>query len=140
RSMSYQLFTLLLAAIALAAPFAFRFRPRIAIERKLPRLATAGVPFGYRIVMRNQSPAAQRGLLLRDNFADPRPTYVQFRSAVKADWSLFRRPTLFDIWRRLIAANGSVALDERTVDELPAARALELNAEVKPQRRGVLRF
>ena len=33
RSMSYQVFTLLLAAIALAVPFAFMFRPRLAVER-----------------------------------------------------------------------------------------------------------
>ena len=41
RSMSYQAFTLLLAALALAVPFAFRFRPHIAVERKAPRLLPA---------------------------------------------------------------------------------------------------
>ena len=61
RSMSYQAFTLLLAAIAVSVPFAWWFRPRFAIERILPRLATAGTPFSYRIVVRNQSTAAQRG-------------------------------------------------------------------------------
>lgn len=140
RSMSYQMFTLLLAAIALAAPFAFLFRPRIVVERNAPRLATAGVRFSYRILVRNRSPAAQRGLILRDNLADPRPSYAQFKSAVAADWSLFRRPTLFDIWRRLIAINGSVALDERVLAELSAGRALEVTSELTPQRRGVLRF
>jgi uncharacterized protein (DUF58 family) len=140
RSTSYQLFTLLLAAIALAVPFSYLFRPRIAIERKLPRLATAGVKFSYRISLHNQSPTAQRGLVLRDNLADPRPSYAQFRSAVAADWSLFRRPTLFDIWRKLIAANGSVALDERRPAEISADYALEVISEITPQRRGVLRF
>ena len=140
RSMSYQMFTLLLAAVALAVPFAFLFRPRIAVERHVQRLATAGVRFSYRITVRNQSLTAQRGLVLRDSLADPRPNYTQFKSAVAADWSLFRRPTLFDIWRKLIAANGGVALDERTLGELSAGHALEVTAELKPQRRGVLRF
>ncbi len=140
RSMSYQAFTLLLAAIALAVPFALLFRPRIAVERSVPRLATAGTLFNYRITLRNQSPTSQRGLILRDNLADPRPGYAQFKSAVAADWSLFGRPTLFDIWRRLIAVNGGAALDERTLAVLSAGRTTEVTAELTPQRRGVLRF
>ena len=140
RSMSYQMFTLLLAAIALAAPFAFLFRPRIAVERNVPRLATAGVRFTYRIMVRNQSLTVQRGLIVRDNLADPRPSYAQFKSAVAADWSLFRRPTLFDIWRKLVVVNGSVALDEHALAELSAGRALEVTSELTPRRRGALRF
>ncbi len=140
RSTSYQMFALLLAAVVLAAPFALLFRPRITVERRMPRLATAGVRFDYRVMVRNQSPAAQRGLVLRDNLADPRPGYAQFESAVAAGWSLFRRPTLFDIWRKLIAANGSVALNDRPLGELSAGHALEVTAELTPQRRGALRF
>src|SRR5580704_15048827 len=67
RSMSYQMFTFLLAAITLAVPFAFLLRLRIAVERNLPRLATAGVAFRYRIMVRHQSPTTQRGLIVRDN-------------------------------------------------------------------------
>src|SRR5687768_2688962 len=78
RSMTYQAFTLLVAAVVLAVPFAFLFRPRMAIERRVPRLATAGAQFSYRILVRSQSPKLERGLTLRDNLADPRPSYAQF--------------------------------------------------------------
>ena len=138
RSMTYQAFTLLLAVLACSALFARGFRPRITVEREVPRLATAGVPFPYRIVLRADS--AQRGLTLRDNLADPRPSYAQFRAAVTAGWRLFRRPTLFDIWRKLVALNGGVALDGQEIPEIPANRALAMNSELTPQRRGALRF
>ena len=106
----------------------------------MPRLATAGAPFGYRILVRSQSLQPQRGLTLRDNLADPRPSYAQFKSAVDREWSLLRRPTLFDIWRKLIAVNGGAPLTERTLAELSAGRAVEVVSELTPQRRGVLRF
>jgi uncharacterized protein (DUF58 family) len=140
RSMSYQAFTLLLAAIVVSLPFAILFRPRFAVERVLPRLATAGARFSYRIVVRNESSAALRGLILRDNLADPRPDYIQFKSAVAADWRLMRRPTLFDIWRRLIAFNGSATFDERALAALPAGQSLEVISELTPRRRGILHF
>ena len=140
RSMSYQGFTLLLAAILASVPFAVLFRPRFAVERILPRLATAGTRFGYRIILRSESPSAQRGLIVRDNLADPRPDYAQFKAAVDADWRLMRRPTLFDIWRKLIALNGSASFDECQISVLPAGQTLELASEFTPQRRGVLHF
>ena len=140
RSMSYQAFTLLLAALAVSLPFAWLFRPGLVIERDLPRLATAGTRLAYRIVVRNDSAAVQRGLIVRDNLADPRPSYAQFKSAVDADWKLMRRPTLFDIWRRLIAANGSAAIGEVEFGMLPPGQAIELASAFTPKRRGVLHF
>jgi uncharacterized protein (DUF58 family) len=140
RSMSYQLFALLAAALALAAPFALRSRPRLAIERSLPRLATAGTRLSYRLTVRNQSATAQRGVAVIDNLADPRPGYAQFEAAVAAQWSLLSRPTLFDIWRTLVAGNGSAPFDERALSDLPPGRAIELTVELTPQRRGALRF
>ena len=140
RSMSYQMFTLLLAAVVLALPFALRFRPRVAVARDAPRLATAGVRYSYRILLRNQSPNPQRGLTLADGLADPRPRYAQFKAAVAADWKWFRRPTFFEVWRRLVAINSSVSLEDSAIAELAPGRALEVTAEFTPQRRGVLRF
>lgn len=138
RSMTYQAFTLLAAAFACAVPFAWWFRPRITVERQAPRLATAGVPFSYRVMLRADSP--QRGLTLHDNLADPRPTYAQFKAAIEADWHLFTRPTLFDIWRNLVARNGGVAIDEQELAEMPAKRVIAMRAELTPRRRGALRF
>jgi uncharacterized protein (DUF58 family) len=140
RSMSYQAFTLLLAAIAVSIPFALRFRPRFTIERNLPRLATAGARLSYRIAMRNDSTTMQRGLFLRDNLADPRPSYAQFRAAVDASWKFWHRPTLFDIWRKQIAINGNAVIDERELAALPAGQTLEFTTELTPERRGVLQF
>ena len=140
RSMTYQVFTLLLAVLACALPFAWRFRPQLALQREAPRLATAGEPFGYRVLVRNPADAPQRGLLLRDELADPRPRYAQFKAAVDAEWSALRRPTLFDLWRRLVAHNGDAVSEERALPELPARSTVELRPELTPQRRGVLRF
>jgi hypothetical protein len=138
RSMTYQAFALLIAVLACAMPFAWRFRPRVVLERELPRLATAGVPFSYRVTLRAE--AVQRGIALLDNIADPRPDYAQFRAAARADWRFFWRPTLFDIWRRLVRINGGITLHEQPLADVPARRALEVRPSVTPRRRGMLRF
>src|SRR5207253_2365362 len=52
----------------------------------------------------------------------------------------FTRPTLFDIWRKLITVNGGAHPDERALADLRAGRAMEVVVELTPQRRGVLRF
>src|SRR5258706_16282215 len=64
RSMTYQAFCLLIAAVIVAMPFALRFRPRLIVARELPRLATAGMPFSYRVQLHNDSAAPQSGLSL----------------------------------------------------------------------------
>lgn len=140
RSMSYQGFTLFLGAIVLSLPFALWFRPRFTFERNLPQLATAGLQLRYRIAVRNESRVIQRGLTLRDNLADPRPQYAQFKSAVDSSWRFFHRPTLFDIWRRLIAVNGNAAIGERELDALPPGETAQFTQELTPQRRGILHF
>jgi len=140
RSMSYQMFTLLLAALVASVPFALLYRPRFAISRELPRLATAGSRVSYRIVVRNESTVTQSGVVLRDNLADPRPTYRQFKAAVDAEWRLMRRPTLFDIWRKQLAANGGASFDDTALPALAAGHTAELTPELTPRRRGVLRF
>src|SRR5580658_182295 len=140
RSMSYQMFTLLLAALIASVPFAVLYRPRFAVARELPRLATAGSRVSYRIVVRNDSMVTQRGVVMRDNLVDPRPTFRQFKAAVDAQWRFFRRPTLFDIWRKQLAQNGGASFDDKEIPALPAGHTAELTRELAPQRRGVLRF
>jgi uncharacterized protein (DUF58 family) len=53
---------------------------------------------------------------------------------------MWRRPTLFELWRRLVAANGNVAIEECALAELAAGRTLEVTGTFTPRRRGVLHF
>jgi uncharacterized protein (DUF58 family) len=144
RSMNYQAFAFLAALLLLAIASALVFRPRLAVERIAPRLASAGAAFNYRVMVHNQSTRAEAGLRLRDNPADPRPGYEQFATAVKrlrAPHKWYRGPRLFDIWRRLIAINGAaVESSECAVPELAAGHSAEVAVQITPQRRGRLQL
>jgi hypothetical protein len=65
-----------LGAVLLIAFFcSLYFRASFEIERKLPRVVTAGQPFNYRVAVKNLTRKTQAGLNLLEDLADPRPTY-----------------------------------------------------------------
>jgi uncharacterized protein (DUF58 family) len=54
RSMAYQLFALIAALLLLAWLQSLSFHPNVKVSRLLPRFATAGEPFMYRLHLSNQ--------------------------------------------------------------------------------------
>ena len=79
RTMAYQAFTLLAALLALATVASLPFRARFEARRLLPRYATVGQPLAYRVLVRSRSAQAERALVLREQVADPRPSFEEFR-------------------------------------------------------------
>jgi len=69
--------TLLLASFAAS----LLFRARLRAERALPRYATAGERYAYRVTLTNRDKAALAGATLAEAFRDPRPGYEQWRAA-----------------------------------------------------------
>ena len=132
QTMAYQIFTFLLALLALAFVTGLFFRPRFGINRIAPRYAAAGQPFGYHIVLQNCSGKLQTGLTLLENLADPRPTFAEFGAE--------RGIPNFERWKRWVSKYNHSAPEARDLPPLPPGSETRVKLEITPERRGYVRF
>jgi uncharacterized protein (DUF58 family) len=141
RTVSYQVFTFLFAVVVLSVVGSLGFRARLGARRVLPRFATAGEPVTYRLVLRNDGETSQRGLVVSDDLADPRPSFEEFARArepgeERRNW--FDRRVGWYRWTWLIARHPVVA--PRAVPAVPPRGEAELRVALTPRRRGCVRF
>lgn len=132
QTVAYRLFALAAGLLAVAATSAWWLRERFTLERFLPRLATAGEPFSYRVVVTSHAAAPRDGLTLREDLPDPRPDYPTFRAQLKF-------PT-YRAWKRLIAARAVVQVNELTLPPLAPRTAVEVVMQGRALRRGSQHF
>jgi uncharacterized protein (DUF58 family) len=132
QTVAYRLFTMAMGLLAVAAIGAWLLRERFTIERILPRLATAGEPFSYRVVVTSHAAALRDGLTLREDLPDPRPDYATFRAQLKF-------PT-YRAWQRLIASRAVVEIKEQTLPPLAPSTAIEVVMQGRALRRGSQHF
>ncbi len=142
QSMAYQGFTFL-AALLLTAYASARFRsPNVRLSRRLPRFATVGEPVRYAVSVENAGPRPLLGLVVREEPADPRPTFEAFRDAEDppdARFIAFDRYWGYSRWRRLIEAKSAWA-EETPVPDLAPGGVVSVNAALKARVRGRLTF
>jgi uncharacterized protein (DUF58 family) len=137
-TVSYQAFALLLALLAVAFVFSFRFSSKFSVTRILPRVGTAGQPMPYRVQIKNLTKENQAGLTLLENLADPRPSF--------ADWLGFqlaegRRVKPFRMSQRRSKNPFRLAnLSEGEIPPLLPGGETEARMELFLLRRGVLHF
>ena len=143
RTVAYQAFAFLVALLAIAAVSSVGFRARFGVRRVLPRFATVGEPCAYRVIVGNRTPTAQRGLVLFEDLADPRPTFDEFRRAREPGEdrrNRFDRAVRYYRWAWLVEANRGAVLGEHALPDLPPRGEVEVRREVTPLRRGHVRF
>ena len=142
-TVTYRAFTFLAALIALSWAASLLFRARIEARRELPRYATAGEPFSYRVSVANLGTRPLAGALVTERFRDPRPSFDEWLRAVEPgeehrNW--FDRKVGYFRWRWLI---------DRRVPRNPEAIAIPLLAPGErqtlrlgftPRRRGRIEF
>ncbi|MEK7386932.1 MAG: DUF58 domain-containing protein, partial [candidate division NC10 bacterium] len=143
RTVGYQAFTFLLALLLIALAWSLPFRRRLTVRRVLPRFVTAGEPASYRVVIQNGTATPQRGLVLLENLADPRPSFEEFTSArepgkERRNW--FDRTVGYPRWDWLVARNQGARIEAQPLPPLPPGDAGEVRVELKPARRGRLDF
>jgi len=137
-AVGYQAFTLLLALLVIAVVFSLRFRIAFTVERLLPRVATAGQPFTYRVAVRNLTGKSQSGLTLIEDLADPRPAFKEWRE-YKLDENRYSRHFRFN--RGQLRNPFKVAtVKEANLPVLPPNQQGETTVEMTAHRRGVVRF
>ena len=137
-TVGYQAFTLLAGFVLVAVGGGLGFKASFAAERLLPRFGTVGQPFHYRVRLRNLTRKHQAGLALRDNLADPRPPFHEWK-ALQEDDQKHVRPFRFSQPRR-----GNpfklATVKEGVVPPLPPEQRAEVVVELTPLRRGVVHF
>jgi uncharacterized protein (DUF58 family) len=73
QTLAYQIFTFLLAVLAIDVLFSLTFRQRFGLQRTLPAFASVGSRCGYRVMVHNMGATPQQGLRLLEELADPLP-------------------------------------------------------------------
>jgi uncharacterized protein (DUF58 family) len=142
-SLSYQTFAVmgcLVLASALCTPLG---RPKLSLERVLPKFGSVGETLRYRIRVRNQGRKPQNALKLIEELPDPRPSLEEFAHTPepgegRRNW--LDRKYCYYRWRWLLARNLRARLPELAVPDLPPGGESEIAAELTPMRRGVLRL
>ena len=139
RTMSYQAFAFLFALLAIAFLAAPWWRPRVVVRRELPRYATAGEPFEYRVSVENRGRRALTGATLKEFLRDPRPSYAQWRAArepgeERRNW--FDRTQGYFRWRWLIERRTPGSLAEVQLPMLASGTMESVKLSMQPRRRG----
>jgi uncharacterized protein (DUF58 family) len=139
QTLTAQAFTLLGSFLAVGYLSSRSFRARLEAKRELPRYATAGEDFVYRVTVTNRGSQPLADASIRERFRDPRPRYEEWRAArepgeQRRNW--FDREAGYFRWRWLI---------ERRVPQDPTHAALPVLApgesrtvrlSFRPRRRG----
>jgi uncharacterized protein (DUF58 family) len=143
RTMSYQAFSFGAALLLIALIAALFFRTRASIERQLPRYATAGERFDYRVVVHNHGRRPLEALSVRETLRDPRPGYAEWRRArepgeEKRNW--FDRHQGYFRWRWLIERRTPERATRATLEDVPPGERRAVTLWLRPRRRGRLEF
>jgi uncharacterized protein (DUF58 family) len=143
RTVGYRVFTLVLALLVISGLSSLVFRGRFAARRILPRFATTGVPFTYRVAIANLTGRRQDGLVLLEELADPRPSFAEFATAREPgeehrNW--FDRRVGYPRWVWLVAQKRGAVVTPQPLPPLAPTGETEIKVELTPLRRGHLRF
>jgi uncharacterized protein (DUF58 family) len=143
QSMSYQIFTLLLAVLIISFSLTLRIRIPVNVHRNLPRFATVGESCDYTIILKNDSEKHQVDLLLCDNLTTRFPTKEEFSSAhAPGDHkrNRFDQKIGFPRWLWLVQCNQGAKIKEICVPNVPSKGTVKIKIDFTPLRRGTLHF
>jgi uncharacterized protein (DUF58 family) len=144
QTVTYRAFAFLAALLALSwiASLLMRAPLRgLSARRELPRYATAGEPFVYRVVVANRGARAVRGARLTERFRDPRPAFEEWRRArepgeERRNW--WDRNVGYFRWRWLIERRLPRETQAMALPALAPGERATLVASFVPRRRGRL--
>jgi uncharacterized protein (DUF58 family) len=141
QTLTAQAFTFLAALLLLALLASRAFRARVDVARQLPRYATAGEPFVYRVTVTNQGSATLAGTTVAERFCDPRPRFEEWRATrepgeQRRNW--FDREIGYFRWRWLIERRIPDSPTEVALPALAPGQSHSLRLAFLPRRRGRL--
>jgi len=137
-SVAYQGFTVLLAVMLVGLVFMPVFGGRFSVIRSLPRFATAGQAFSYRVTVTNHTAHPQAGLTLLENLTDTRPRYADWK-AMQIDDEKHVRHFRFSNRRRFNPFKFA-EVGEAPLPVIPPGQSAVGEIELTPLRRGLIQF
>lgn len=139
RTLVYEVFTFLFALFLVSFAWSAFFRIRITAARMLPKFGTVGQPLEYRIIIKNETSKPQKGLLMFENVADPRPTIEEFLYTPEPGEehrNAYDRTLLVYRWQWLFSMKQGAKMKEHPLPTLPPNGEREVQVEITPIRRG----
>ena len=137
-NVSYQALPLLLFLLVLAVCLSQRLKVSFTATRQLPRFGTVASPLVYRVAVKNVAGKVQSDLILQENLADSRPSFEEWMAVERAEQKALRS---FQFSRRQLTNPFRVAkVKEALVPPLAPGQEIEVQVELTPLHRGVLRF
>ncbi len=136
-TVTYQMFTLLSVLLMVAVACSWFFGGKFSATRIIPRFGTAGQPLTYRVVVRNLTAQPQKGLVLLEDAADPRPPFDEWLAYKLAE---NRKLTPFSLSNRHLNPFKFAEFKEAELAPIEPRGEAEASVEIMPLRRGVLRL
>jgi uncharacterized protein (DUF58 family) len=140
-TLAYQVFSLALAALAVAWVASLRAPRGVQLAVAAPRQASAGLAFDCRVNVANRGAAALRDLDLRLEFADAQPSLDEFTRGARSE-----RRNRYDRWlgyyrfMELAAKKRNARAGEVSLADAAPGSTLSLRVPVTPLGRGVIRI
>jgi uncharacterized protein (DUF58 family) len=142
-TMAYQIFTFLFSLLLIAIVWSRFFRVNLRTWRILPRFATEGERFTYRVLVENKTQKIQRGLSLIEKLDDPRPTFEELLETLEPGEKRrnpFDRIVGYHRWQWLVSKKQGGKVEEQVLPALPPNSEGEVLVEIVPALRGRLNF
>lgn len=141
---AYQLSVLLLALICISAVGSlFPFRIKVAVRRELGRYAVCGQKWEYVVKITNQTSNVQKGLILVDDIADPRPDFKTLLATVEPfekHRNAWDRRVLYYRWQWLVRKNMKIKPVPCHLPDIKPGETIEIVMSCIPVSRGWLSF
>jgi uncharacterized protein (DUF58 family) len=133
-------FSVMMVSILLSM-FPFRFKVRV--NRILPEYSTVGRKVFYEIEITNLSLKTQKGLILYEDFLDPRPS-IQSLQSRKEPFENHRnawdKKTLYYRWLWLILKNQKALIAPIELPDIGAKETIKVSVSFVPLHRGYIHF
>ncbi|MBV8032000.1 MAG: DUF58 domain-containing protein, partial [Betaproteobacteria bacterium] len=141
QTVTYRAFAFLALLLATAWLASLVAKPRVEASRDLPRYASAGTAFAYRVTLVNRAgrPLADAGV--GERFADPRPSFAEWLSAREPGEqkrNAFDRALGYFRWRWCIERRLPRWRDDTPVPLLAPGERRTIELSMTPRRRGRL--
>lgn len=142
-TVTYRAFAFLAALLALSWVTSVFFRAQAEASREMPRYAAAGEPFSYRVTLTNRGARPLAGVLVAENFRDPRPAFDEWKRArepgeERRNW--FDRNVGYFRWRWLIDRRVPRDANAAPIAPLAPGERLTLRLAFTPRWRGRIEF
>lgn len=140
----YQVMTVSFFLVCVSAGLSLiPFRLKVKVTHILPEYATVGEKVLYSVEITNLTLKLQKGIILYEDTADPRPdlkTLLSNKEPYERLRNAWDRKTLYYRWVWLCLKAGKASLKPLKLPDLPVGETIRVTSEFVPNFRGYLHF